>query len=208
MNNSRVKEKVKRKKGPSSTSETEFELMEMIKIYKNKHEGETKFKQTEQQLNLKRNENGIYECHGRITGDYSIFIPKSTLLAEKLVERAHYQTLHGGVTLTTAKIRARFWIQHLRKLAKTVVHRCNSCKRFQAIKYFAPVSGQLPSHRKNGYRTFQTVGFDYAGPILYKGKTFNLKKAYILLITCNLSRAVHLELVQSQKLEEFIICFK
>ena len=33
INNSRVKEKVKRKKGPLSTSETEFELMEMIKIY-------------------------------------------------------------------------------------------------------------------------------------------------------------------------------
>ena len=34
-----------------------------------------------------------------------------------------------------------------------------------------------------------------------KGKTKNLKKAYILLITCSLSRAVHLEMVQSQKLE-------
>ena len=35
-----------------------------------------------------------------------------------------------------------------------------------------------------------------------------MKKAYILLITCSLSRVVHLELVQSQKLEEFNICFK
>ena len=108
INNSRVKEKPQ-KKGPLSTNETEFE-------------GETKFKQTEQQLNFKRNENGIYESHGRILGDYPIFIPKSTLLAEKFVERAHYQTLHGGVTLTMTKIRARFWIQHLRKLAKTVIH--------------------------------------------------------------------------------------
>ena len=121
INNSRVKEKVKRKKGPLSTNETEFELMEMIKIYQNK-QGETKFKQTEQQLNLKRNEDNIYECHGRIIGDYPIFISKSTLLAKMLVERAHYQTFHGGVTLTIDKIRARFWIQHLRKLAKTVIH--------------------------------------------------------------------------------------
>ena len=103
INNSRVKEKVKRKKGPLSTNETEFELMEMIKIYQNK-QGETKFKQTEQQLNLKRNENGIYECNVRIIGEYPIFIPKTTLLAEKLIERAHYQTLHGGITLTMAKI--------------------------------------------------------------------------------------------------------
>ena len=103
INNSRVKEKAKRKKGPLSTNKTEFELMEMIKIYHNKHEGETKFKQTEQQLNFKRNGNGINECHGRIIGDCPIFIPKSTLLAEKLVERAHYQTLPGGVTLKKHK---------------------------------------------------------------------------------------------------------
>ena len=106
------------------------------------------------------------------------------------------------------KIRPRFWIQHLRKSAKTVIHRCNSCKRFQAVKYFAPAPGQLPTDRTNGYRAFQTVGSDYAGPIFYKGKNKNLKKAYILLITCSLSRVVHLELVQSQKLEEFNICFK
>ena len=47
INNSRIKEKVKRKKGPLSTNETEFELMEMIKIYQNKYEDEAKFKQTE-----------------------------------------------------------------------------------------------------------------------------------------------------------------
>ena len=35
-----------------------------------------------------------------------------------------------------------------------------------------------------------------------------MKKAYILLIICSLSRAVPLELVQSQKLEELNICFK
>ena len=62
INNSRLKEKVKRKKGPLSTNEAEFELIEIIKIYQSKHEGETKFKQTEQQLNLKENGNGIYEC--------------------------------------------------------------------------------------------------------------------------------------------------
>ena len=180
----------------------------MIKTYQSKYEDEAKFKQTEQQLNLKKNENGIYECHGRIIGDYPIFILKSTLLVEELVKKVHYQTLHGGVTLTMAKFRARFWIQHLKKLAKTVIHRCNSCKRFQAITHFAPVPGQLPTDRTNGYRAFQTVGLDYAGLIFYKGKNKNLMKAYILLITCSLSRAVYLGMAQSQKLDEFIIFFQ
>ena len=54
INKSRVKEEVKGKKGPLSINETEFELIEMIKIYHSKHKGETKFKQTEQQLNFKK----------------------------------------------------------------------------------------------------------------------------------------------------------
>ena len=90
----------------------------------------------------------------------------------------------GRVTLTMAKIRARFWIQHLRQLAKTVTHRCNSCKRFQVLIYFAPVPEQLSNDRTNGYRALQVVVLDYTGPIFYKGKNKNLKKVYILLITC------------------------
>ena len=55
-----------------------------------------------------------------------------------------------GVTLTMAKIGARFWIQHLRRLTKTVIHQCNSCKRFEVLKDFAPVPEQLPTDRTNG----------------------------------------------------------
>ena len=49
INNSRANEKVKRKKGLLSTNESEFQLMEMIKIYQNKRKGETQFKQAEPQ---------------------------------------------------------------------------------------------------------------------------------------------------------------
>ena len=66
----------------------------------------------------------------------------------------------GRVTLTMAKIRARFWIQHLRQLAKTVTQRCNSCKRFQVLIYSAPAPEQLPNDRTNGYRTLQVVVLD------------------------------------------------
>ena len=52
------------------------------------------------------------------------------------------------------------------------------------------------------------IALDFAGPIIYKGRKDALKQTYILLITCNLSRAVHIELVGSQKIEEFITTFK
>ena len=62
------------------------------------------FEISRKQLNLKMNEEGIYEYHGRIQGDYPVFILNKSLLAE---EEAHLQTIHGGVTLTMARIRDR-----------------------------------------------------------------------------------------------------
>ena len=43
---------------------------------------------------------------------------------------------------------------------------------------------------------FETVGFDYAGPIFHKFKNdrnVEMKKCYFLLITCTSTHAVHLE---------------
>ena len=52
------------------------------------------------------------------------------------------------------------------------------------------------------------IGLDFAGPMIYKGRKDSLKQPYILLITCSLNRAIHLELVGIQKIEEFIRALK
>ena len=54
------------------------------------------------------NQEGVYECHGRIQGDYPVLIPNKSLLAEKSVEEGHLQTIHGELTLTMARIRDQF----------------------------------------------------------------------------------------------------
>ena len=46
----------------------------------------------------------MYECRGRIQGDYPIYIPKDSLLAEKIVQEAHIRTIHGGVSLAWQKL--------------------------------------------------------------------------------------------------------
>ena len=75
-------------------------------------------------------------------------------------------------------------------------------------KNVSPIPGQLPPNRTNGHRLIQVVGLGFAGPMIYNGKKDSRKQAYILSITCSLGRAVHLELVGSQKIEEFIRAFK
>ena len=62
------------------------------------------FNEIKEALNLKKKKQGLYECDGKFIGDYPIFVPRKTLLAEKMVERAHYQMLHGEVNLAMTKI--------------------------------------------------------------------------------------------------------
>ena len=64
-------------------------------------------------------------------GSYSIFLPADTLFTTKLVHQAHLATIHGGVTLTMAKLRDTYCVPRLRKLAKKVRRNCLGCKRFQ-----------------------------------------------------------------------------
>ena len=206
--NSKVKGKEKRKRGPLTTDEVRSSLQKLIKIYQLEYESNPAFKETKERLNLQKNNEEMYECQGRIIEEYPIFIPPKTLLAEKMVEKAHLQTIHGGVGLTMTKIRSRFWIPKLRQLTKSVIYRCHGCRRFRATAYVPPIPGKLPTDRTSGNHAFQTIGLDYAGPIYYKRKKKSARKAYILLFTCSLSRAIHLELVRTQTLEEFQISFK
>ena len=97
------------------------------------------FNEIKEALNLKKNKQGVYECCGRIIGDYPIFVPRKTLVAEKMVENAHYQTLYRGVNLTMTEIRRRYWIPKLRQLTNKIIRTCHGCQRFHAIAYLAPI---------------------------------------------------------------------
>ena len=90
----------------------------------------SKFQEDQQRLNLQKNADGLYECRGCIQGNYPIYLPDGALFSKKLVIHAHLQTLHGGVSLTMAKIREKYWVPRLRRLTKRVINECRGCKRF------------------------------------------------------------------------------
>ena len=50
----------------------------------------------------------------------------------------------------------------------------------------------------------QVIGVDSAGSIFYRSKTRKDLKAYILLFSCSVSRAVYLELVSNLTTSEFM----
>ena len=55
---------------------------------------------------------------------------------------------------------------------------------------------------------FEVIGTDHVGPTYYKTKEKSELKAYILLYSCNATRAVHIELVSNLTTTEFSKGFK
>ena len=78
---------------------------------------------------------------------------------------------------------------------------CWGCKRFGA-KRSEPVT-QTP-----GSTPFEAVGVDFVGPTRYKSKGKKTKKSYFVMYACSLMRAVHLEVLRSLEVTEFLASFK
>ena len=88
-------------------------------------------------------------------------------------------------------------------LAKIVIRKCFTCKRFHTKPFTKQQQCILPSDRTTGIRPFLGTGTDFAGPIMHRNKNRVEEKPYILLFTCGLTRAIHLELLPDQAADEF-----
>ena len=107
-----------------------------------------------------------------------------------------------------AAIRENFWIPKLRQIPKRVIRNCFGCKRFHTSLFITQQQGILPLDRTTETRSFQVIATHFADAIMYHNKNRSEKKAYILLFTCSLTRAIHLELLLDQTTNEFIRVLK
>ena len=87
-------------KGPLATNKLLKQIKLIIRKVQLQYSDTKTFKISRKQLNVKVSEEGLYQCFGGIKGEHPIFIPKDSILANKLVEEAHILTIHGGATLT------------------------------------------------------------------------------------------------------------
>ncbi|KAG8194788.1 hypothetical protein JTE90_017229 [Oedothorax gibbosus] len=131
-------------------------------------------------------------------------LPSKDSYTELVVRDAHDKVLHAGVDATLAQVRESFWIVKGRQSIKTTIRECCICKRYSArpgSEEMAP----LPPDRILEAPPFATTGLDFAGPLITKDSE---EKHYILLFTCGVTRALHIELVNSMSTENFILAFR
>ena len=105
ISNSRRHEK---RSGPLTTEETETAKIWWIKRIQNRDATEPHYEETCSHLGLQSDERGVTVCMRKIRGNYPIYLSRDAEFAEKLGQRIHSETLHGGLGLTTAAVIGRY----------------------------------------------------------------------------------------------------
>ncbi|XP_035232635.1 uncharacterized protein LOC118204415, partial [Stegodyphus dumicola] len=146
---------------------------------------------------LRRDDTDYFVC--------PILLPSDHQIVEKLIFERHTVLSHAGVQIVLTDIRQRFWILRGRKTVQRVIAKCIRCKRYnEKKKKIETVPAPLPEDRVRDALVFEVTGVDLSGPLHLKDG----KKSWILLFTCAVYRAIHLELIQGLSTEDFLLGFR
>ncbi|XP_054723793.1 uncharacterized protein LOC129233890 [Uloborus diversus] len=158
-------------------------------------------------------ENEITRLGGRLEfaelsteGKHPMILPKRSWLTFFIVRREHEKMMHGGTACTLARIRQRFWIPKGRQLVKSVIKKCRICQKYLS-KAANQITAPLPLDRSNTSPPFSVCGLDFAGPIYVKFFK-EVRKSYIVLFTCAVTRSIHLELVSDMTTDSFLLALR
>lgn len=119
---------------------------------------------------------------------------------DKLIVEEHIRYGYAKGHFLVNKLREKFWIIHAKNAVKRIVKKCTTCIRFSRLPVTVPIA-PLPENRVKNAKVFEVSGIDLAGPLYLKDDT----KQWIVIFTCAVMRAVHLELVAKIDTEEFIL---
>ena len=165
------------------------------------------------QLNVRYDQEGILRCYGRITNAVlpnesknPILLPTKHYFTELLIQENHFLVHHDGIRETLNAIRESYWIVCGREAVKQKLRKCVVCKKYEGRPYSIPLTSVLPTDRVADVPPFTNTGVDFAGP-LYTKNSHDHTKVYVCLFTCSTTRAVHLELVDSLAVPQFLQAF-
>ena len=132
---------------------------------------------------------------------YPMIIP-SGHLAELILRYEHIFLKHSSALHMINTINSKFWIIGGKSIANRVVRMCSRCNRFDN-KCIVQPAPYLPAFRANEAPAFTLTGLDHCGPFycLDEGD----RKYYVLLLTCAVTRSLHLEVVDSLEMNDTLL---
>ena len=177
---------------------------------------DTNFDSWKKQFGLFLDDANVWRCGGRLVNadipystKHPILLHKNHYVTTLIVQNAHKRVGHDGVRETLTELRSKYWVVKGRSLVKSLIHRCQMCRRIEGLPCRAPPPPPppLPVFRVKESPPFTYTGIDFAGPLFVKGSNESVK-VWICLYTCCVVRAVHLDIVPDMSTQTFICSLK
>ncbi|XP_062556812.1 uncharacterized protein LOC134221639 [Armigeres subalbatus] len=183
-------------------------------------------KPTEELLNVEKSsslykltpfvdEHGVIRMEGRTANAayaafdtrFPIILPKDHPITQRLIEHYHGQFGHANKETVVNELRQRYYIPCLCTTVDRISRNCQRCK-VAKCRPQTPRMAPLPKQRLTPYvKPFSYVGIDYLGPLeVTVGR--RREKRYIVVFTCLVVRAIHLELAYSLTTDSCIMAIR
>ena len=137
---------------------------------------------------------------------HPVILPSRHPLTRLVILNCHQEIAHAGIQYTLMLTRQKYWIIKGLSSVRHYLNQCNACN-LQKARPVRQLMADLPASRLAAHnKPFFNTGCDYFGPLPYK-EGRSERKAWGLLFTCLSTRAIHVELVTSLDLSNFIMAF-
>ena len=160
-------------------------------------------------LKLFLDDQGIIRIHGRVTDEFFkrsnkpiLFGYRHPLTVLFILDR-HRLYNCSPVEFSLNKIRREIHSLKLRRQIREIIHGCISCRKLVGRTFKYPEDPPLEFYRTRCARPFYMCGVDFIGPF-HVCDSGNIKKIYIIIFSCLVSRAIHLALVADRTTETFL----
>lgn len=142
---------------------------------------------------------------------HPIILPPDAHFTHLLIDCYHRRTMHDGPQLMMSRLRRNFWIVNARNAIRHRIRKCIVCFR-QRAKTSQQLMASLPAPRvRQTSRPFLHTGVDYCGPFelrASKGRGIKAYKAYIAVLVCLTTKAIHVECVDGLTTDAFLAAFR
>ena len=167
------------------------------------------------QWNLSMDSADMLRCHTRLQYanlDYGavepMFLPNKSHLTQLYLQSLHLRLHHAGAAALHVAAREEFGIVRGRQLCRALVNKCVSCRRVSANTFPRLDPPNMPAYRVREADPFNSIGVDYCGPFRIKSGGVMHNQAYVMIITCAVSRAVHFEISLSLNVPSTILALR